>query len=440
MLTANAALLAWRDNAGDETSFEISHRRSSADWRPVRSLPPNAEWAAVDGLTPGDGHEFRVAAMGETGASPSDSAPVSLAMAPPTHLDGAFIAPTAVRLTWRDNSLVETGFEVQLRRDAGDDWATVRVLGPNASATTLDGLEPGERFAFRVGAMAAGGAAFGRPAAFAAAEAPAKGSMSDCAPRAVAVALSGGYEVRMCFETPSGAWTEASNYHLESSASGLLYFFDRDNVEVLVKVLDGCAVNGHRWVFVAPVTDLAFNLEIVERRSGRAFRHRNPKGRAAEPRADTAAFPCEPEPADTAAATGIAAPPAADPAAAAGPREEPRPPVCEPSGPGIELDGGYRIDMCFLLPDGEQRDARDWGLPARSSALLHFFDRDNAEVLVKVLDGCALNGHRWVFAAPVTDLAFHLAITGPDGRIWRHGNAAGRTAATAADTAAFPCR
>ena len=43
-----------------------------------------------------------------------------------------------------------------------------------------------------------------------------------------------------------------------SGQAGILWFFDRGNAEVPVKVLDGCADNGHRWVLVAPVTDLAF--------------------------------------------------------------------------------------------------------------------------------------------------------------------------------------
>ncbi len=306
--------------------------------------------------------------------------------------------------------------------------------------------------------------------------------MTGCAADETVAALGGGYDVRACFETPSGARMDASNYHLEASASGLLYFFDRDNVEVLVKVLDGCAVNGHRWVFVAPVTDLAFNLEIVERATGRRFVHRNPKGLTAEPRSDTAAFPCQPEESAAAASasgtayagdTGGRVPGSADgatprrdsrgareargPAAAgggtgpghadaslafdpSGPSGTGAAPVCEPTGPGVVLENGHRVDMCFALPDGSVRQASDWGLPRRSTALLYFFDRDNAEVLVKVLDGCAVNGHRWVFAAPVTDLAFNLVVTQPDGSVWTHRNQAGKTARPRSDAAAFPCR
>ena len=64
---------------------------------------------------------------------------------------------------------------------------------------------------------------------------------------------------------------DALDYGLASDESGLLYFFDRDNAEILIKVLDGCGVNGHRWVFVAPVTDLALNLEVREVSTGRKW-------------------------------------------------------------------------------------------------------------------------------------------------------------------------
>ena len=73
------------------------------------------------------------------------------------------------------------------------------------------------------------------------------------------------------------------------------------------------------------------------------------------------------------------------------------------------------------------------------SGILWFFDRGNAEVLVKVLNGCSNNGHRWAFVAPVTTLEFNLWIIGPGGRRWTHSNEQGRTAATKSDLRAFSC-
>jgi hypothetical protein len=46
--------------------------------------------------------------------------------------------------------------------------------------------------------------------------------------------------------------------------SGYFWFFDSGNVEVTVKVLDGRAVNGHFWVFVASMTDTPFTLTLTD--------------------------------------------------------------------------------------------------------------------------------------------------------------------------------
>ena len=77
-----------------------------------------------------------------------------------------------------------------------------------------------------------------------------------------------------------------------SGESGLLWFFDSRNAEVLVKVLNGCSYNDHRWVFVAPVTDVAFNL-YVRSPAGELWSYRNQQGNIANPRADVEVFRCE---------------------------------------------------------------------------------------------------------------------------------------------------
>ncbi|MDE2690927.1 MAG: hypothetical protein OXI49_10475 [Acidobacteriota bacterium] len=91
------------------------------------------------------------------------------------------------------------------------------------------------------------------------------------------------------------------------------------------------------------------------------------------------------------------------------------------------------------MPDGSVGQARAGIWASGQAGLLWFFDRGNAEVLVKVLDGCDHNGYRWVFVAPVTDLEFNLWVTGPNGRRWTHSNTQGATAATKSDTRAFAC-
>ena len=60
---------------------------------------------------------------------------------------------------------------------------------------------------------------------------------------------------------------------------------------MLVKVLDGCRFNGHYWVFVAPVTTLAFNLEI-RAASGRVWTQQNEQDHTAAAKSDNLAFEC----------------------------------------------------------------------------------------------------------------------------------------------------
>lgn len=73
--------------------------------------------------------------------------------------------------------------------------------------------------------------------------------------------------------------------------SGLFWFFGADNWELLVKVIDGCALNGNYWVFSAATTDVHYVLTVTDTASGRVARYENPAGKAAVATTDTSAFP-----------------------------------------------------------------------------------------------------------------------------------------------------
>ncbi|MYA08271.1 MAG: hypothetical protein F4060_09545 [Holophagales bacterium] len=122
-------------------------------------------------------------------------------------------------------------------------------------------------------------------------EPPQAPGYTDCRPEAAALVFADGFKVAVCYETASGEVGEGKAGIWASGESGLLWFFNRDNAEVLVKVLDGCRLNGNRWVYVAPVTDLAFNL-YVQSAGGSNWSHHNRQGETAASRSDNFAFPC----------------------------------------------------------------------------------------------------------------------------------------------------
>lgn len=75
-----------------------------------------------------------------------------------------------------------------------------------------------------------------------------------------------------------------------TSDSALFWFFNSDNIEMVVKVLDGCGVNGHYWVFMGGLTNVGVTTTVTDVTSGVAKTYTNTEGIAFQPVQDTLAF------------------------------------------------------------------------------------------------------------------------------------------------------
>ena len=58
----------------------------------------------------------------------------------------------------------------------------------------------------------------------------------------------------------------------------------------MVKVLDGCAINGHFWVFTAASTDVAYTVEVTDTLTGETVSYSNALGERAPAVTDVEAF------------------------------------------------------------------------------------------------------------------------------------------------------
>lgn len=75
---------------------------------------------------------------------------------------------------------------------------------------------------------------------------------------------------------------------------GLFWIGNRSNPEMLIKVLNACALPGGRyWVFYAATTNQGLVTTVTDTVTGRVWRRTNPLGTAAAPVQDTRAFPCD---------------------------------------------------------------------------------------------------------------------------------------------------
>ena len=74
--------------------------------------------------------------------------------------------------------------------------------------------------------------------------------------------------------------------------TGLFWFFDEANLELTVKVLDGCGVNDHYWVFIASGSTVEYEVTVTDTDDDEVKTYRNELGHTPRLIADTTAFAC----------------------------------------------------------------------------------------------------------------------------------------------------
>lgn len=73
--------------------------------------------------------------------------------------------------------------------------------------------------------------------------------------------------------------------------TGYFWFFTENNVEVVIKVLNGCAIGeGAYWVFIGGLTDVRVEVEVEDVEADESKTYINEAGTLFRPVTDTAAF------------------------------------------------------------------------------------------------------------------------------------------------------
>jgi hypothetical protein len=102
----------------------------------------------------------------------------------------------------------------------------------------------------------------------------------------------GRFRVAATWSKPDGTSGQGHAVSLTGD-TGYFWFFDSSNVEAIVKVLEACGVNSHRWVFASGLTNVQVTLAVTDIVAGTTNTYTNPQATAFKPIQDTAAFPCE---------------------------------------------------------------------------------------------------------------------------------------------------
>ena len=270
------------------------------------------------------------------------------------------------------------------------------------------------------------------------------------------------FRVKANWRDPLGQQGTGRSVYLGSDSLGIT-FFDPSNTEVFVKVLDACYPPfNHYWVLAAGLTDVAVELEVEDTVTGATASYGRPLGQIFAPIFDFTSFPC-----GAAAASPKAAPAAAqweapavepEPVAKALPEPQVLPePLAAVAWPRVQERCFERYPEVSCLGQvgnqgsrfeirGEWTTAQGSTGPMRQAFYageaigLYFFGRENVEIFVKILDGCAINDHHWLLVAGLTDVGVDLRIrdlAGGGQKVFH--TAPGQAFTPSIDVRAFPC-
>ena len=280
--------VSWKDNSSDELGFEVQSRGAFASedgsWIRLVTVPPDTESAVVESVHVGQSN-FRVFAYNERGFSAT--------------------SPTATPHVPRKASF-------RLDIPCGEELCRTLTGTPVSFLDTSGGNVTERHWSFGDGAGSDRRSpthAWSSPGYYDVTLTVSDGSSSDSATRTVlveAAAPAGSCRVdaeTLClqdsrFEVKMDWWSAAAEsgagrvVYAGTNDSGLFRFFNPQNWEVLIKVLDGCAINQRTWVLGASTTDLGYRILVTDTVTGESRSYENEPGLPAPAIVDTEAFPC----------------------------------------------------------------------------------------------------------------------------------------------------
>jgi PKD repeat protein len=282
---------------------------------------------------------------------------------------------------------------------------------------------------------------------------------SACVPDSQTLCLNNArFRVRVAWSVPSQGTSGTGTAVPLTSDTGYFWFFSSSNVELVLKALDGRGVNNKFWVFYGALSDVQYTITVTDTVTGAVRTYSNQQGHLASV-ADVSAF--SPVLSGASAEGDLASAPADGdgdriaPAVAlarasflseAAGALDPRPTTSSPPAGGV--CSGNTTTLCLNQSRFTVRVS--WAVPTQGTSgigtaialtadtgYFWFFSATNVELVIKVLDGRAVNSHFWVFYGALSDVQYTITVTDTQtGAVKTYSNAQGNLASVA-DVAAF---
>lgn len=216
--------------------------------------------------------------------------------------------------------------------------------------------------------------------------------------------------------------------------TGYFWFFSSDNVEVVIKVLDGRTINDRFWIFFGALSNVPYSVTVTDTSNGLSRSYINPSGIFASI-GDTQGLP-NLTPLPTGALTEVWSNETPF-QASLGALDSERSALCA-GGPETLCvqNGRFQVEVDWRTNTGTGRGQA--ANLTNETGYFWFFSPNNIELVLKVLDGRLINQHWWIFYGALSDVEYTVTVTDTTNNAVKvYRNVQGNLASVG-DTFAFP--
>lgn len=156
--TSTSAVVTWVDNSAVESGYVVERSVDDGQYAPFMQLGPDVTTLTDTGLQAGHTYRYTIYATNLYGQSRQMESPI-VADAPPVpeSLQALPLSSTSIRLTWRDTSILEEGFQIERMIYPGGQYVTIASLPRNMTSFNDSTLIPQTAYQYRMKAYNAAG-------------------------------------------------------------------------------------------------------------------------------------------------------------------------------------------------------------------------------------------------------------------------------------------
>ncbi len=125
--------LSWTDNSGNETGFKIKRKAGiRGQYNEIGDVAANVRNYADNSVSSGTEYYYAVWAYNTAGNSAYSNEASAFPPSPPTNLKATASSASQINITWTDNSINETGFEIY-RKIGTEAWQLLHTAAADAN-------------------------------------------------------------------------------------------------------------------------------------------------------------------------------------------------------------------------------------------------------------------------------------------------------------------